>query len=255
MLDAVITAAGRLDHDAARQAGAQIKALARIGGRTLLAILVDALRAVPAVGRITVVGPQQVRDPQLPVDRWLDERESGEQNVIAALETAESERALICASDLPFITAAAIAGLIALVPDGVACAYPVFTRAEFCAAFPGARTSFARLADGEWTGGSVLVVEPALILRDRDRLRRAFAARKNLLALAALFGPRLTLLFLCKRLRIRDVESRLRSLSAADFRALRGADPALAMDCDDAADFAYARSRFAEASRARMGAS
>jgi molybdopterin-guanine dinucleotide biosynthesis protein A len=243
VLNAVITAAGRLDHDAARRAGSDIKALARVGDRTLLSILVDALRGVAAVRRISVVGPRAVHDPHLAVDEWLDERSSGEENVIAALESARGERALVCASDLPFVTPAALADLVERVPENVACAYPVFTKEEFCAAFPGARSSFARLADGEWTGSSVLVLEPQLILRDRSRLRRAFAARKNLLSLAALFGPSLTLRFLTHQLCIRDVENRLRALAGAEFRAIRGADPALAMDCDDAADFEYARER------------
>ncbi|MBV8081366.1 MAG: NTP transferase domain-containing protein [Candidatus Eremiobacteraeota bacterium] len=238
---AVIAAAGRLDAQTAQRFGSDIKALVRIGDKTLLARLVDALRAVSEIGRINVVGPRAVHDSTLAVDEWIEERESGEANVVAALESARGERTVFAAADLPFVTGEAIAGLLRRVADQTACAYPIFTRDEFEAAFPGGRSSFARLADGEWTGGSVLVIDPRLVLRDQALLRRAFAARKNLVALASLLGPKLALLYATKRLRVADVEARLGALAGGTFEAIRGADPALAMDCDEEGDFAYSR--------------
>jgi len=88
MISAVIAAAGRLEPAQAREYATDIKALARIGGKTLLATLVDALRGVPEIGRISVVGPRAVREGGLAVDEWSDERASGEENVIAALRSA-----------------------------------------------------------------------------------------------------------------------------------------------------------------------
>jgi len=247
MISAVIAAAGRLEPGLARAYGTDIKALARIGGRTLLGTLVDALRAVPEVGRITVVGPRAVQDGTLAVDAWLDERESGEENVIAALRSAGGGRCLACAADLPFVTAGAIAGLLRLAAPGVQCAYPIFTRAEFLGAFPGARSSFATLADGEWTGGSALVLDADLMLRNEALIKRAFAARKSLLTLASLLGPALALRYATRRLTVDGVQARLSALIGGTGLAVRGADPALAMDCDEPADFEYARRRFAEA--------
>jgi hypothetical protein len=46
-------------------------------------------------------------------------------------------------------------------------------------------------------------------------------------------------------LRVSDVESRASGLFGAPVVALRGADPALAADCDDVADFEYAEALFA----------
>jgi molybdopterin-guanine dinucleotide biosynthesis protein A len=246
VLNAVIAAAGRLGSEDAARLGASVKALVRVGGVTLLATLVEALRGVPEIGRISVVGPRELRESGTAVvDEWLDERASGEENVVAALASAGDGRCVIAAADLPFVSASAIARLIAAVPADVGCAYPIFARDEFCAAFPGARTSFARLADGEWTGGSVLVLDAGLVLRNTPLLKRAFAARKNLISLAALLGPRLALLYASSRLRVGDVKARLEALTGGTFEAVRGADPALAMDCDELADFEYARQRIA----------
>ncbi|HME81951.1 MAG TPA: NTP transferase domain-containing protein [Candidatus Eremiobacteraceae bacterium] len=247
MISAVIAAAGRLEPAQAREYATDIKALACIGGKTLLATLVDALRGVPEIGRISVVGPRAVREGGLAVDEWSDERASGEENVIAALRSAGGGRCLACAADLPFVTAGAIAALLRLVPPDVRCAYPIFTRSEFLGAFPGARSSFATLADGEWTGGSILVLDAPLMLRNEALIRRGFAARKNLLTLAALLGPALALRYATRRLTVDDVQARLSALIGGNVMAVRGADPALAMDCDEAADFEYARKRFMDA--------
>jgi hypothetical protein len=244
VLNAAVTAAGRLGPEAAQRYGTDIKALVRIGGQTLLATLVAALRGVPEIGRITVVGPAAARDFGATVDTWLDERETGEENVLAALRGAGGGRLVVCASDLPFVTARAVEDLVARTPSTADCAYPIFTREEFSAAFPGGRSSFARLADGEWTGGSVLVLDADAVLHNEKLLRRAFAARKNLVTLAALLGPALALRYATGRLRVSDVQERINALTHGSIMAIRGADPALAMDCDELRDFEYAQARF-----------
>lgn len=243
VFNAAVTAAGRLGPEAAQRYGTDIKALVRIGGRTLLATLVAALRGVPAIGRITVVGPAAARECGATVDTWLDERETGEENVLAALRGAGGGRLVVCASDLPFVTAHGVQDLLARTPSTADCAYPIFAREEFSAAFPGGRSSFARLADGEWTGGSVLVLNGDLVLRHERLLRRAFAARKNLMTLVALLGPSLALRYVTGRLRVDDVQARIGALTGGSIAAIRGADPALAMDCDEPQDFEYAQAR------------
>lgn len=243
VLNAAVTAAGRLGPQAAQRYGTDIKALVRIGGRTLLATLVEALRGVPEIGRITVVGPVAARDFGATVDAWLDERESGEENVLAALRSSGAGRLVVCASDLPFVTSRGIADLLARTPATVDCAYPIFTREEFSAAFPGGRSSFAHLADGEWTGGSVLVLNADAALRHEKLLRRAFTARKQLIALAGLLGPALALRYVTGHLRVNDVQERIKALTGGSLMAIRGADPALAMDCDELKDFEYAQAR------------
>jgi len=243
-LNAAVTAAGRLAPQEAARYGTDVKALVNIGGSTLLARLIDALRGVPEIGRIVVVGPREAQACGASVDVWLDERETGEDNLLTALRSAGAGRLLVCASDLPFVTSRSIDDLLRRTPPGVDCAYPIFSRAEFERAFPGGRSSFARLADGEWTGGSAMVLNAGLVLQNERLLRRAFAARKNLMTLAALLGPALALRFATGRLRVDHIQTRIGALTGGSMVAVRGADPALAMDCDDPQDFAYAQSRF-----------
>ena len=242
MFDAVVTAGGRLQPGEAVRFGTDVKALIAIGGTTLLEKIVAALRALPAVQRVCVVGPAAARTTTA-ADVWINEYPSGEENIMAALQAGRTEKVIYCTSDLPFVSAGAIADFIARVRGDIDGAYPIFTRAEFTRAFPGGRASFVRLADGEWTGGNVMLVDPQKLLADPQLIRRGFRARKNPLALAAIFGPALALKYLAGRARVDDLVVRGGRLIGGKVAAVRGADPVLAMDCDNAEDIEYARSR------------
>lgn len=247
MLDAVVTAGGRLSPEAAKRFGTDVKALVEVGGKPMIATVVGALRATPGIGRIVVVGPASARQAASGVDRWIDELATGEENLLAAIGAASTKRIVMSASDLPFVTAASYESLIAKTPTDVDAGYPVFRRDEFLRAYPGGRKSFAALADGEWTGASAFVLDRRPLAGDDRLIRRAFGARKSLFALASLLGPGLLAKFVTRRLTIADVERRAGELMHANVRAVYGADPALAMDCDDPADLAYARDGVPEA--------
>ena len=244
MIDAVITAGGRLPPDLAVRYGTDIKALARVGDTTLIGRTVAALRGVPEVARIVVVGPEAMRSVAA-ADEFILERATGEENLLAALGAAGGDRTVFCASDMPLLSAGSLAGMLDRAPRDACAVYPIFTRDEFERAYPGGRSSYAALADGAWTGASAFVVRAAVLVRHAAVICRAFGARKNVMALAGLFGPSLTFAYLRGALRVTDIETRVSALLGAPIVALRGADPALAFDCDDAADFDYVEALFA----------
>ena len=247
MLDAVITAGGRLSPSDAAAFGTDVKALVRVGDRTILESVVGALRATPEIARIVVVGPPAARGTVQGIDEWIDEFPTGEENLMAALAAARTERIVMSASDLPFVTPLSYASLVRLVDASIDIGYPIFQREEFLQAYPGGRASFARLADGEWTGGSAFVLNRSPLLRNTDALKRAFGARKSLYALASLLGPVLLAKFMLRQLQVKDVEARASRVLGASVKAIVGADPALAMDCDDFSDLTYAHAGEARA--------
>jgi hypothetical protein len=241
VIDALVTAGARLPPELARLFNTDIKALVPIGEVTLIDRTIAALRGVASVSRITVVGPAEVRR-RIDVDRFVDETESGETNLLVGLEAVQGERTLLCASDMPFVTAGALEDLLARAPAPAVAIYPIYTRAEFDAAYPGGRSAFARLADGEFTGGSAFVVRAATLRERAALLSKVFGARKNLFALAAILGPALTFAFLRGAAHVAQIEARASVLLGGDVVALRGADPSLALDCDGESDFTYAQS-------------
>ena len=241
--DVVILAAGRLrPHDAAL-AGVELKALLNVGGTTLLRRIVAAVKASRAVSRVIVVGPRELRSSVRDADEWVDERSSGEENVLAGLRASQAGRAMVSASDLPFVEAAHVDDFASRVPAEADFAYPAYEREEFLAAFPGGRTRFARVGRSYWTGGSVCLMDRGAALRNASLIRRGFRARKSQLAMASLLGMDVLVRYVFGNLRLADVERRLSDLSGASIAVVRGAHPALAMDCDGIADIAYVRTR------------
>jgi len=81
----------------------------------------------------------------------------------------------------------------------------------------------------------------ALALQNAWLIRRGFRARKSQLAMASLLGADCVLRYVTGRLEIEDIERRIGRLTGGRAAAIRGAHPALAMDCDSARDIAYAR--------------
>jgi molybdopterin-guanine dinucleotide biosynthesis protein A len=241
VFDAVVLAAGRLAAHEARSAGVELKAIARVGKSTPLHAIVGALRASRPVARVIVVGPGDLHGTLHEVDVWVDERASGEENVLAGLRNAHTPRAIVTASDAPFVEATHVNDFLSRVPADADFAYPVFSSEEFLSAFPQGRSTFARVGSTLWTGGSLCIMNVALALRHAPLIRRGFRARKSQLAMASLLGVEGVLRYVTGRLDIQDIEQRIGRLTGGRAAAIRGAHPALAMDCDSARDIAYAR--------------
>ncbi len=242
-IDAVILAAGRLPLHEAQRVGVEIKALVRVGRTNALETVIAAMRASRAVRRVIVVGPRQLHGSVAAVDLWLDEGASGEENVLAGLGAAQTRRAMVSASDVPFVLAAHVDDFLGRVPDDADFAYPVYERDEFLASYPRGRSKFARVGTTDYTGGSLCLMTVALALRNAALIRRGFAARKSQIAMAALLGVEGVVRFAMGSLDIAHVERRIGHLTGGRVVAVRGAHPALAMDYDDALDIQYVRDR------------
>ena len=242
---AVVTAGGRLSGSLATRAGSDVKALATVAGSTLLSGVLDALRASSRVGQIAVVGPKEQLHPHVGDHASLiDEGASGIDNVrrglAAVRESAGDGLVVLAASDLPFLCADAIDDLIARAPEDADLVFPILRRAHFESRFPDMPGAWTKLADGELTGGSVLLVRPAAIERNADLIERVFEARKNQWSMARLLGLGTALKFATGRLSVADAERRASALTGCRCRVVWDAHPHLACDLDDDADFDYA---------------
>jgi molybdopterin-guanine dinucleotide biosynthesis protein A len=241
-LNAVVLAAGRLSAPDAARAGHEIKGLVRIGAVTPLQAMLDALRASNLAADVIVVGPRDAQEHVAGFDRWIPEGSSGEENALAGLRAARTRRVLLCASDIPFVQPGDIRDFLERAPFDAAAAYPIFERSEFLAHFPGGRDTFARLGKESWTGGSLCLIERDRALGSERLIRRAFLARRNQMAMAALLGPAVLAKHMTGTLRVEHVTERVSRLLGGKAVAVRGAHPRLAMDCDSIVDIEYARS-------------
>ncbi|GAB4457546.1 MAG: nucleotidyltransferase family protein [Armatimonadaceae bacterium] len=249
-IPAIVTAGGPVGGDLAAQAGTDLKALLPIGGEPLLVHVLQALRHAPGVGSITVIGPKSrietvARDAG--AERVIEAGRDGDENLMIGLEALSAARGadsapgqpvLFAASDLPFLdTEATTEFLNAATGKDADIVYPILTRQRFAAAFPDVPKTYARLADGEMTGGSVLLLNPDALLRNRNLIGEVFQARKNELAMAKLLGFAFAVRYKMGKLTVADAVRRASELTGCSCAVLSDADPRLAYDIDDTTDY------------------
>ncbi|MFA0731520.1 MAG: hypothetical protein LKKZDAJK_002157 [Candidatus Fervidibacter sp.] len=223
------------------------KAALTIADGTLLSRTLDALQATPELRSIAVVAPSEllptIPAPFLPVpaseDLWANVLKG-----LQALKPEPSDLLLLCAADMPFITADAVRRFLKaawdLDADLVYLAVPLAAVQTFCGEEKVHRTA-VRLREGELTGGNLLLVRVAVLPSLHEWAQKAIRWRKNPLLLGSLIGWCLLWRFLIGQLSVGELERRAEQLLGCRCRALVANLPELAFDVDKPEDYALAR--------------
>jgi GTP:adenosylcobinamide-phosphate guanylyltransferase len=225
------------------------RALIELNGEPMIAPVIRALRAVPRIEQIAVVGSDAVLaaarriDPAIvPVAagaRMVDNLAAG----VAAL--GKSGQILACSCDIPLADATAFSELIEGARSrDLELAYPIVQRENCEAQFPGGKRTFARVSEGEFTGGNAFLIPARLIDHIIELTNTAYEARKRPHRLARLLGAGLLLKFLTKRLAIADVEARAAQVLRCRVGAIRMQHASIAFDVDKPEDLEVARRQF-----------
>lgn len=241
---AVVLAGGDVGDRLATEAGVEAKALLPLGDEPLGAYVLRALRGSGVVDRIVYVGPTNARlkglyDLAVPGGhRMVDSLGLG---LGAALAVPGTGPLLLLGADIPWVTGDMIARFVtaaraATGPAGPAqLVYPVVREAAATAQFPHQKRTYAKLKDGRFTGGNMVLMQRALAPSLLPQIDRVFRARKNPFALAGIIGLDVLFALLTGRADIRQLEKRVSSLVKAPVRALITDDAALAADVDSPA--------------------
>jgi GTP:adenosylcobinamide-phosphate guanylyltransferase len=236
---AAITAGGRVSGKLARAIGTDVKALACVHDRSLVDVAIAAAKAAGA-RRIAVIGGAAVREHcAARVDEVIAESGDGRENIRKAIETGATEPLLLMTSDLPFISGVDVATFLERC-GGADVALPLASEADYVARFPGAPAHVTRLGAERIANGSIVYFGSGVAPRVLAAAQRLFDARKSLVRLASVLGPRLLFRYIAGRLCIADVETRAYELLGVEARAVRDASPALCFDVDTLADYRYA---------------
>jgi molybdopterin-guanine dinucleotide biosynthesis protein A len=238
----VITAGGECAPDLAAAIGSPAKALAPIGTRRCIDIVIAAARGLDPAG-IAVVAPDAVAAHiGGRVERTIPADPSGIVNIARALDAfPRPTRLLYLTCDLPFVSTAALADFVAR-GEGAGIAMALADADAYAADYPASPGHAIRLGSERIANGSVFLIDGAAIDPVAATAGRFFSARKSLPRLALLLGPALLAKFALGRLRISDVEARARAVLGLDARAIRNCAPATCYDIDSLADWTYAHS-------------
>jgi GTP:adenosylcobinamide-phosphate guanylyltransferase len=239
---AVLTAGGCIDPPFAREIGTPVKALAPLGNqRRLIDSAIDAARSCGA-RHVAVVGGAEVRTHcGARVDEVLPAVDDGCENLESALRLGSgSEPLLFLASDLPFITPAALDAFLRSVGDAEI-AMPLAGESAYIKHYPGAADHGTSLGRERIVNGSVFYFTSGdAATRVILIARRLFEARKSLVRMASLLDLPLLFRFLVRTLRIEHVEIYAHRKFGIRARAVRDASPALCYDIDTLEDYRYA---------------
>lgn len=215
------------------------KAFAAVGSATMVERVLAALRGAPRIRRIALVGPVPLPLAVASAAVAVPPRGGVLENLAAGLaglndtaEPADGAPVLVVAADVPLLTSAAVAAFLDAAEGADADAvYAIVPRAEVDRVAPGIRKTFVRLADGVFTGGSLVLLRPGAFERARPLIERAVRARKRPWELARLFGLATILGLATGRLRIAALERRAEVLGLR-ARAVVSQDAGVALDVD-----------------------
>ncbi|MGO8671316.1 MAG: NTP transferase domain-containing protein [Capsulimonadaceae bacterium] len=251
VIDVVIPAGGAVGPDYEREAGTSVRALVPIGPdrQPALQYVVDALRTSGRAGKIIVIGHESLVSQIRGVDQFLQEAgdiAGGATNVLSAFANVSVDRpVLVCASDLPFLNAEAIADFLDRANDDSEITAALVLAGRYLAAYPDAPESeFVSLVEtGPVAMGGVFRVVPGALLANQTRLRAAFLARKSQWRMAILLGPCLTWQFARKRVSLAAVQARVGRILGCRVDVVVDCFPELANDIDTIEDYQYASTR------------
>jgi len=244
LVNAIVLAGGGPDAVSATVPGLPNKAFVEIGGIALVARVIAALRSAPGISRIIVVAPPQTHAAAALAG--ADERRAAGARMVESLEAGLAglpgeEPVLVAASDLPVLNAAAIGEVLAAAhARDLDLAYAVVNRTVHDAAFPGVPHTWAKMVEGRFCGGGLVVLKPRVLPALRVVLDDLGAARKSPLRLAALFGWDILPRFALGSLTVNAAEKRACAILRAPAGAIVCTHAEVAVNVDRPSDVALA---------------
>jgi hypothetical protein len=241
--------------------------------------VIDALRSCPDIGRIVMVGDASFRSSV--VGRRSSGLHAGsnvgpEQRMDAASKNLENEQKagellfalagdsplgslasgvsvlppapgtadwiLACTGDIPFLTAGAVSDFLEQCRRQEAdFYYPIIERKVAESRFPGVKRTYARLRDGEFTGGNLLMVRRSILGDALPKAEDFIRLRKKPVAMAQLVGFDFMLAYLLGSMTIAMAEERVSRLVGYRGAAVISDYPEIGVDVDKSSDMDLAR--------------
>lgn len=271
-MDAVVLAGGVAKGELARHGASSTRhgedvpfpaALIPILSRPMVSYALDALAEAETVGRMALVCTDgcrsQLESAGIPDGViFAPSREDLLANVEAGLEAladlpAEPAAAgdpdgsswvLLCPCDVPLIRGFMVDDFVRSALDSEAeFCFPVVARAAYEARFPGSDRTWAKLADGSFTGANLMLATRRFLQASRDQVRRVFAARKNPVQLASIIGLSLVLKYATGHLSIAEIEAKVQRMFSLPARAIHIPHPEMGVDVDKLSDLELVQSQ------------
>jgi molybdopterin-guanine dinucleotide biosynthesis protein A len=181
------------------------KGLVQVGGRPMIAYVLDALAASGCVRRVAVVGMEPSEGISYPGEiHYLPNRPSLFANALQGVEfwaqqdSNARRHVLLTSADVPLLTGEMVRWFVeACRPFDRDLYWGITEQGVMERVFPAARRTYLRLVEGRFCNGELYLVRIEPALHPDSVVRRAVEQRKNVLRQVAMLGlwPLLKLIF------------------------------------------------------------
>lgn len=256
-MNAIILAGGRINEDLRQDREIEAKAQLLLLGRPMVQYAIQAARGCGPLQRVCVVAGEWFRELQAAtdVDHFVPEEGDEADNLFAALDALGSDQpTLMLAADSPLVTSPMLEAFLARCPPEADVVYTFVEKHRIMERFADRRGRsgttkdgwvFVRLAEGQFTGSSLVYFRPKALRRSEELLRRVLDARRQNWRLALIVGPGLIIRAILQQLvpslpagrQVRilswhDIQRRMADLAQCNAVGLVSEEPELAFDVD-----------------------
>lgn len=225
----------------ARSAGVAHKALIELGGRTLLARVIEAVREGGA-GRIAVSceeGP--VAQLARALGATIVPPAPGPSGSVMRAFDDIGAPLLVTTADHALLQAGWVSQLVAQTPLTCDLSVMLAQRERIEAALPGTRRTYLRFADGQWSGCNLFYLQSPRARGAIEIWQRIEADRKRPWKLVARLGPATLFGYATGRLTLREGLKRLGRQAGVNAALVSAEDGLAAVDADTPSDLADIR--------------
>lgn len=245
-VDAILLAGARNQGALKECSPLEYEALIEIKGVPMINYVFDAVRDAQSVEKIVVVGPVAALTSHLEgKDTHIIESSNHiVDNIIRGLKVVgRGRKVLIITSDIPMINSETIDQFVAKCAGlDVDFYYPIISKQANLAKFPDTKRTYARLREGTYTGGNMVIINPEVIEQAKELISKVVTYRKKPFKLSQLFGLKFIVKFILGKLTISELEDRLKKITGISAVTLICELPEIGFDIDKPSDLEMVKS-------------
>lgn len=219
------------------------KALLKIHNKYMIDYVLDSVKKVPYIDKIAVVGDKNQLTQALKgrADYIIQGTESIVDNIMLALEQfAEDKEILVLTCDIPMITPEAIEHFIESAKEkNVDLCYSIVEKSLNDEKYPEVKRTYAKLKEGQFTGGNVFYFKPEIKDRCREFVDEMLKYRKNPAKMARVLGIIFLIKLLLGILTIDAVKKKCDTLLNINAGVVISPYPEIGNDVDKVSDIEF----------------
>ena len=259
-INAIVLTGGRLPHHMAEAMHADFRGLVPVAGRPSVKYVLEALRGVPQVRKVVIVGDKEAYLHSAVsnlADGIVEEGPDIAFNLLRAVRLlGEARPLLLTAADTPLLTSGALADFLGQCEPEADLCYPLTQRRGGKTLKRERYWVFLPLRDGHLAHTRNVVVQPGLLLRNQEFIERFLSRQRDLLSAAGEVGLPFVLRYFLSwyipglRYDLETINHRIEAVTGAGrCQGVLVDHPEMALSLDTPADVAEAEAALAARGR------